>query len=65
MTREMLTAKEVAAYLRIHERHIYRLVKEKKIPAIRISRKWLFPKDMLEEFINAKVKASIEDTTHV
>jgi excisionase family DNA binding protein len=63
MNKELLTAKEVAAYLRIHERQIYRLIKEKKIPAIRVSRKWLFPKDALEEFINAKVQQSMKDIT--
>ena len=49
--REMLNAKEVAEYLDIHEKQLYRLVKERKIPATKITGKWLFPKALIDECI--------------
>jgi len=52
MTSEMLTTKEVAEYLSIHEKHVYRLIKEKRIPAIHVSgRRWLFKKNLVEKWI--------------
>jgi excisionase family DNA binding protein len=36
------TSKEVADYLRLNEKQIYRLLREKKIPATRVTGKWLF-----------------------
>jgi excisionase family DNA binding protein len=49
--KEMLNAKEVAEYLDIHEKQLYRLVKERKIPATRLTGKWLFPKALIDECI--------------
>jgi putative molybdopterin biosynthesis protein len=49
--KEMLDAREVAEYLRIHMRQVYRLIKERKIPATKITGKWLFPKKLIDEFI--------------
>ena len=59
MAREMFTTKEVAEYLSINEKQVYRLIKEKKIPATRITGKWLFPKNLIEEWIMANARESI------
>ena len=59
MTREMFTTKEVAEYLSINEKQVYRLIKEKKIPATRITGKWLFPKNLIEEWIMSNARESI------
>lgn len=48
---EYLTTKEVAAYLRINEKRIYTLVNEGKLPATRVGGKWLYPKDLLDEWL--------------
>ena len=64
MTREMLTTKEVAEYLSINEKQVYHLVKEKKIPATRITGKWLFPKNLVEEWIMSNARESVGDVTH-
>ena len=61
MTREMLTTKEVAEYLSINEKQVYRLIKEKRIPATRITGKWLFPKTLIEEWILSNARESVED----
>jgi putative molybdopterin biosynthesis protein len=56
MKRDMLTTKEVAEYLSINEKQVYRLIKEKRIPATRITGKWLFPKELIDEWILASAK---------
>jgi putative molybdopterin biosynthesis protein len=51
MNKEMLNTKEVAGYLNINEKQVYRLIKEKKIPATRITGKWTFPRRLIDEWI--------------
>ena len=51
MNREMLNTKDLANYLNINEKQVYRLIKEKKIPATRITGKWTFPKKLIDEWI--------------
>jgi len=51
MNKEMLNTKEVAGYLKINEKQVYRLIKEKKIPATRITGKWIFPRRLIDEWI--------------
>jgi putative molybdopterin biosynthesis protein len=57
--KEMLTTKEVAEYLSINEKQVYRLIKEKKIPATRITGKWLFPKGLIDEWVLNSARASV------
>jgi putative molybdopterin biosynthesis protein len=45
--RELMTTKEVADYLRIKERKVYDLVRERRIPCLRVTGKWLFPKELV------------------
>jgi len=59
MTKEMLTTREVAEYLSINEKQVYRLIKEKKIPATRITGKWLFPKGLIDEWIMTSARESV------
>lgn len=59
MTREMFTTKEVAEYLSINEKQVYRLIKEKKIPATRITGKWLFPKNLIDEWVMTSARESV------
>jgi len=59
MSKEMLSTKEVAEYLSINEKQVYRLIKEKKIPATRITGKWLFPKGLIEEWILNSARESV------
>lgn len=49
--KDMLTTREVARYLNIHEKQVYLLIKERRIPATKITGKWLFPKRLIEEWI--------------
>ena len=55
----MLSTKEIAEYLSINEKQVYRLIKEKKIPATRITGKWLFPKGLIEEWVVNSARESV------
>jgi putative molybdopterin biosynthesis protein len=51
MNKEMLNTKDIANYLNINEKQVYRLIKAKKIPATRITGKWTFPRKLIDEWI--------------
>lgn len=59
MQGEMLTTKEVAEYLSINEKQVYRLIREKRIPATRITGKWLFPKALIDEWITNSARENV------
>ena len=44
----ILTVPEVAAYLRLHPSSVYRLLKEKKIPAFRVASEWRFSLNQID-----------------
>lgn len=48
---KIMTTKEIAKYLRLHQITICKLSKEGKIPSIRIGRVWRFDKDVIDEWI--------------
>jgi excisionase family DNA binding protein len=60
MSEEMLNTKEVAKYLGIHEKQVYALIKSKRIPATRITGKWVFPKKLIDEWIVSNAKTGLE-----
>jgi len=51
MMTDIMTIKEVADYLKINEKTIYKLAKEKKIPAFKIGGNWRFKKEAIDEWI--------------
>jgi putative molybdopterin biosynthesis protein len=51
MNKEMLTTDDLAEYLHINKNQIYRLIKERKLPAARVTGKWLFPKQLVDEWV--------------
>jgi len=59
MAKEMLSTKEVAEYLSINEKQVYRLIKERKIPATRVTGKWLFPKGLIDEWVMTSARESV------
>lgn len=52
-TSEYLTVREVADLLRLKERKVYDLVKEGRIPCLKVTGKWLFPRTRVEQWIAA------------
>ena len=57
---DLMTADEVARYLRISKASIYRLVKDKKIPVSSIGRQLRFRKDSIDRWLSKKESENIE-----
>ncbi len=50
-----LTTREVAGFLNINEKMVYYLVNDKGLPATKITGKWLFPRRLVEEWLESHV----------
>lgn len=48
---QLLSTKEVAQFLNVHEKIVYALVSEKGLPATKVTGKWLFPQNMVEKWL--------------
>jgi len=59
MAEEMMNTKEVAKYLGIHEKQVYALIKSKKIPSTRVTGKWVFPRKLIDEWIESNAKTGL------
>ena len=53
---EILTIKEVAKYLKVNDRTIYRLAASKKIPAFKVGNAWRFHKNEIDQWISNQSK---------
>ena len=51
MPETLLTTREVAAYLHINEKQVYRLIQNGDIPCTRVTGKWLFPQSLVEDWV--------------
>jgi excisionase family DNA binding protein len=60
MSEEMMNTKEVAHYLGIHEKQVYALIKSKKMPATRATGKWIFPKKVIDEWIEENSRSGLK-----
>ena len=47
----LLSTREVAAYLHINEKQVYRLIRNGTIPCTRVTGKWLFPQSLVEDWV--------------
>ena len=59
MSEEMMNTKEVAKYLGIHEKQVYALIKSKRIPSTRVTGKWVFPRKVIEEWIEQNAQKGL------
>ena len=51
MQENLLTAVQVARYLKVDKFTVYRLVAQKKLPAFRVGSQWRFNRKMIEEWL--------------
>jgi len=49
-----MTVEEVAGYLHVAEKTVYRLLKQDSIPATRVGHQWRFEKVSLDEWLQRK-----------
>ena len=57
MSEDLMNTKEVAQYLGVHEKQVYALVKAKRIPSTRITGKWVFPRKLIDEWIESHARS--------
>ncbi|WP_272698764.1 helix-turn-helix domain-containing protein [Desulfovibrio sp. Fe33] len=55
----LLTVREVADYLRVHQRTAYRLITSGAIRAVKIGSQWRVPEPALMEFLESGMNASV------
>jgi excisionase family DNA binding protein len=53
----ILTAKEVADYLRCHISTVYRLAKSGKLPGFRLGADWRFREDALQSWLDIELNS--------
>src|SRR5574341_825147 len=56
MESRFLTVAEAARYLRLNPRSVYLLAQRGGIPASRVTGKWLFPVQLLDEWLEASAR---------
>src|ERR1044071_7025365 len=57
--RELMNTKDVAEHLGINEKQVYYLAKAGKLPCTRVTGKWLFPKKLVDEWIEENSRQTI------
>ncbi len=62
MPDEMMNTRETADYLGINEKQVYALIKAGRIPCTRVTGKWVFPKQLIDEWITITARESIHLT---
>ncbi|MEA2022158.1 MAG: helix-turn-helix domain-containing protein [Candidatus Caldatribacteriota bacterium] len=53
---EYLTTKQVAKYLQVKPLTVYQWAKSNKIPAVKIGRIWRFKREVIDNFLESKLK---------
>jgi len=61
---EILTIKQVADYLKVTERTIYRLAAAKKIPAFKVGGTWRFSRADIDRWIKQQSMEGLETGRH-
>ena len=61
MSDTMFSTKEVAAYLGINEKQVYALIKAGRIPGTRVTGKWVFPKKLIDEWIETSARGGLQE----
>ncbi|HXV83571.1 MAG TPA: helix-turn-helix domain-containing protein [Candidatus Binatia bacterium] len=54
-TRDFLTTREVAEYLRVNPYTVYRLVAQRKLPAFKVGSQWRFKRTVLDHWLKRQM----------
>jgi len=68
MSEEILTLQEVANYLKVDKKTVYRMVKSRQLPAFKVRNQWRFKKNAIDkwiEFNNISVTNSANDKVEI
>lgn len=61
MQEKLLTAVQVAQYLKIDKFTVYRLVSQKKIPAFKVGNQWRFKRTLINEWLLKNSNLKVEN----
>lgn len=64
MSETLLTTREVAAYLHINDKQVYRLIQNGDIPCTRVTGKWLFPQSLVEDWVKRSAQQHTTPQPH-
>lgn len=53
---DLMNVEEVAKYLRVTPKTIYRLLKAEGIPAMKVSRQWRFDRSDIDDWLRSSMK---------
>jgi len=53
---QIMTLREVAGYLGLHVMTVYKLTREGRVPAAKIGGQWRFKRDVLDQWLEAKMR---------
>ena len=62
MQENLLTAEQVAHYLRVDKFTVYRLVSQKKIPAFKVGSQWRFKRRMIDAWLLENSNTAVSQT---
>jgi excisionase family DNA binding protein len=62
---EILTIRDVATYLKVTERTIYRLAAARRIPAFKVGGTWRFSRNDIDNWIKKQSKPPRRETSHM
>ena len=57
MNRDIMTIDEVAEYLQLSKKSIYRLVKKGELPAKKVLNKWRFSRERVKDWIDSSTSS--------
>lgn len=61
---QIMTAREVAQYLRLAEATIYKLARSREIPAAKVGRSWRFKRSLIDDWLHEQASlGSDKDAT--
>ena len=62
---QLMTTRDVAKFLNVNEKMVYSLVSEKGLPATKVTGKWLFPRHLVEQWIETHTTNYPDAKTHL
>jgi excisionase family DNA binding protein len=62
MAERLLTVKEVADYLKVNKFTVYRLIKQRSLPAFKMRRHWRFKKRDIDRWLMQNLKFDSAET---
>lgn len=60
-TDSVMTVKEVADYLRVNQRTVYRLAVDRKLPGFKVGTTWRFKRADIDRWIDAQAASSLPE----